>query len=80
MRSGELWLWQGGGALHLDLGGTAERPALEQTRTVGPHPHDLQWLVEPGQWQAARPASDEAVLVACVVAPGFDFADFELED
>lgn len=79
VRSGELWLWQGGGELLLDLGGTGERPALAETVTVGPGPQDLQRLVQPGQWQAARPARDEPVLVACVVSPGFDFADFELE-
>ena len=37
-----------------------------------------QVLVPAGVWQAARPASDRAVLVTCVVAPGFDFADFRL--
>jgi len=34
-------------------------------------------LVPAGHWQAARPV-DEAVLVSCVVVPGFDFADFTL--
>ncbi|MCW2680663.1 MAG: hypothetical protein JWM62_2064 [Frankiales bacterium] len=79
VRSGELWLWQGGGELLLDLGGTGAAPTQESTVTVGPGPQDLQRLVQPGQWQAARPATGEAVLVACVVSPGFDFADFELE-
>lgn len=78
VRSGELWLWQGGGRLLLDLGGSDERPALASTVVVGPDPSDLQRLVQPGEWQAARPAGPEAVLVACVVSPGFDFADFEL--
>lgn len=80
VRSGELWLWQGGGALALELGGTGDRPVPAATVTVGPEPQDLQRLVQPGQWQAARPAAGEAVLVACVVSPGFDFADFELEE
>lgn len=80
VRSGELWLWQGGGRLLLDLGGPGDRPAHEETVVVGPDPADLQRLVQPGQWQAARPESDEAVLVACVVSPGFDFEDFELEE
>ena len=30
-----------------------------------------------GVWQAAEP-EDEAVLCGCTVAPGFEFADFEL--
>jgi uncharacterized protein len=37
-----------------------------------------QVLVPGGVWQCAAPAVDEAVLVSCVVAPGFDFADFSL--
>jgi predicted cupin superfamily sugar epimerase len=37
-----------------------------------------QLLVPPGEWQSARPATDEPVLVGCVVAPGFDPADFRL--
>ena len=80
VRSGELWLWQGGGSLLLDLGGTGGRPVAASTVVGGPGPADLPRLVQPGEWQAARPAGDEAVLMACVVAPGFDFADFELED
>jgi predicted cupin superfamily sugar epimerase len=39
-----------------------------------------QVLVPAGVWQAARPAGAEAVLVTCVVAPAFDFADFRLAD
>ncbi len=77
VRSGELWLWQGGGELLLDLGGTGDRAELEQTVVVGPS--HVQHLVRPGQWQAARPAGEQAVLVSCVVSPGFDFADLELE-
>ena len=60
----------GGRQAHLDS-------RLADTRTVGPD-GDRQWLVEPDEWQAARPATDQAALVACVVSPGFDFADFEL--
>ncbi len=72
--------------LSLDPGSLGLQPHPEggwytSTRTVGPTPedgHDLQWLVEPGQWQAAAPAGASYALVGCVVAPGFDFADFEL--
>ena len=78
VRSRELWLWQGGGPLRLSLGGTGERPSLEQTVELGPE-GVLQHVVEPGEWQAAAPALQEAVLSGCVVVPGFDFADFELE-
>ena len=81
VRSAEIWLWHWGGPLTLQLGGTADAPDLPTQITLGPdvaagqHP---QAVVPPDAWQAARPAGDEAVLVSCVVAPGFDFADFEL--
>jgi predicted cupin superfamily sugar epimerase len=37
-----------------------------------------QALVPGGVWQTAAPSADDPVLVSCVVAPGFDFADFSL--
>lgn len=80
VRSDELWLWHAGGPLTLLLGGSGQRPAQPPERlTLGPelasgqHP---QYLVTGGCWQAARPAGAAEVLVSCVVAPGFDFADF----
>jgi predicted cupin superfamily sugar epimerase len=75
VRSPELWLWQGGGVLELTLGGTGAAPAPDAPATLGPGGN---LLVPADHWQTARPAGDEPVLVACVVAPGFDFADFEL--
>ncbi len=82
VRSGELWLWHRGGPLTLLLGGTGPRPAAEpQAVTLGPdlaggqHP---QCLVPAGCWQAAHPAGPAEALVSCIVAPGFDFADFAL--
>ena len=72
--SDELWLWQGGGTLRLALGGDGAAPA-------GGVPAELgiggQLLVPAGTWQSAEPA-DRPVLVACVVVPGFDAADFTL--
>jgi hypothetical protein len=82
VRSDELWLWHAGGPLTLELGGTGAQPRAEPALiTLGP---DLaagqrpQGLVPAGHWQAAEPAGGEEVLVSCVVAPGFDFADFTL--
>jgi predicted cupin superfamily sugar epimerase len=37
-----------------------------------------QAIVPGGTWQCAVPASRAPALVSCVVAPGFDFADFRL--
>ncbi|HEX6451982.1 MAG TPA: cupin domain-containing protein [Trebonia sp.] len=87
VRSDEVWLWHSGGPLTLLDGGTGDRPAAESpaggARSVllGPDiavGHAPQHVIPAGHWQAARPASDAEVLVSCVVAPGFDFADFEL--
>jgi predicted cupin superfamily sugar epimerase len=82
VRSAELWLWQGGGPLRLSDGGTGEQPAAAAADLlVGPDTaagQVLQYAFAPGAWQSAEPAGDEPVLVACVVVPGFDWADFTL--
>ena len=78
VRGDELWLWQGGAPMELRI--------RRETRRLGPDPaagHEPQVLVPAGAWQSATPASDATVaaswsLVACLVVPGFDFADFEL--
>ena len=75
VRGDELWLWQSGAAMELSAG--------ERLHLVGPDPragHDLQVLVPAGAWQSATPAAgvEGWSLVACVVAPGFAFEDFEL--
>jgi predicted cupin superfamily sugar epimerase len=79
--SDELWLHHSGGPLVLTLGGDRDRPGETRDHLLG---SDVlagerpQALVPAGCWQSARPAADAAVLVSCVVAPGFDYADFEL--
>lgn len=41
----------------------------------------FQTVIKAGSWFASAPAPDsEYALVGCTVAPGFDFADFELAD
>jgi hypothetical protein len=77
--SDELWLWHSGGPLLLRLGGAT--PTEERTIRLGADiaaGEQPQALVPGGVWQAAEPAGPEPVLVSCVVAPGFDFADFRL--
>jgi predicted cupin superfamily sugar epimerase len=84
VRSDELWVHQRGGPLTLGLGGAdpaAPGPAHElQLGTDVPAGQSPQILVPAGQWQTARPAGPEPVLVACVVAPGFDYRDWRLAD
>jgi hypothetical protein len=58
-----------------------EEPGTAATSMLGPDVgagQRPQIVVPAGNWQAARPAGDEPVLVSCVVSPGFDFADFTL--
>lgn len=77
VRSAELWIWQGGGPVTLTLGGTGEAPSEAGSVTLGP---GGQHLVAADEWQSAAPADPErATLAACIVSPGFDFADFSLQ-
>ncbi|MYT19344.1 cupin domain-containing protein [Streptomyces sp. SID7760] len=81
VRSDEMWLWHRGGALTLRLGGDATAPEEADATVLGPdveNGQQPQFLVPAGVWQTAAPAGDEPVLVTCVVAPGFDYEDFEM--
>ncbi|HWC79039.1 MAG TPA: cupin domain-containing protein [Pseudonocardiaceae bacterium] len=81
VRSDELWCWHRGGPLTLRLGGAGARPGASTEIELGPEfetGQRPQALVPGGCWQATAVAT-EPVLVSCVVAPGFDYADFELE-
>ena len=81
VRSDELWMWHAGGPLSLQFGGNGGEPQPGGVILLG---HDVsagqrpQVVVPGGVWQSAVPAASEPVLVSCVVAPGFDFADFRL--
>jgi predicted cupin superfamily sugar epimerase len=81
VRSDELWFWHSGGPLELRLGGSGEQPSTEDVVILGgdvvggQHP---QVRIPGGEWQSATPADQMPVLVSCVVAPGFDYADFRL--
>ncbi|UIP07745.1 cupin domain-containing protein [Erythrobacter sp. SDW2] len=77
----EIWLWHAGDPLQLSLCKTDAGPV--ETVTLGADilaGQMVQQVIPPHWWQAARPAAGPAgyVLVSCVVAPGFDFAGFEL--
>lgn len=74
----ELWLWHAGAPIALamapDEAGPVGTVMLGPDVLAGDAP---QALVQPGHWQAAEPVGGWA-LVSCVVAPGFEFAGFEL--
>jgi len=84
VRSDELWIHQRGGPLSLGLGGTdpvAPGPVQElQLGTDTAAGQRPQLLVPARHWQTARPSGGQAVLVACVVSPGFDYRDWRLAD
>ncbi len=68
----EIWLWQAGAPLLLEIEG--------ETLLLGPDlagGERLQAIVPAGAWQAARPRGAWS-LVACVVAPAFEFEGFEM--
>lgn len=77
VRSDEIWHWCEGAPLELFIapgeGGAITRSVL------GPLAGDAapQRIVPANLWQAARCTGDYT-LVACCVAPGFEFADFTL--
>lgn len=75
--SDEIWnLYQGQGINLYTWDGTSSPPKCV---TLSTKSNCFCYVIPAGIWQAAEPISD-TVLVGCSVAPGFDFADFELID
>jgi uncharacterized protein len=77
VKSAELWFHQAGDPLELTIAQSieSESPSIYLGRD-----RTFQAVVPPNWWQKAQPIDGDAgySLVACVVVPGFDFADFEL--
>lgn len=80
--SDEVWVFLEGVPLALWTCDANLRTAPAHVRlgAIDVHGTRPQHVVPAGQWQAARPivshAAGDYTLVACTVAPGFDFADF----
>jgi uncharacterized protein len=73
----EIWHWHAGAPLVLDIAlpsGHRERITLGSDLAAGERP---QGVVPAHAWQAAQ-SLGEWTLVGCTVAPGFEFAKFEL--
>lgn len=79
LKSDELWHYHAGGALLVWM---IEPAGTLRVERVGADPASgdrLQLVIPAGTWFAARPvARGGYTLIGCTVAPGFDFADFEL--
>lgn len=83
VRGAELWFHHRGSPIRLDLGGAGHAPGAPTPHLLGPDVaagQSPQFLVPPEHWQRAEPVGDDAALVSCVVVPGFDFADFRLDE
>jgi uncharacterized protein len=80
VRSAELWFHQAGDPLELVMAAALDG-ATQTTIQLG-RDYAFQAVVPPNHWQKAAPIAGGAgyALVACVVVPGFDFADFELSN
>lgn len=72
----EAWHWYAGAPLLLRIaaGGRTQDIHLGADLSAGDRP---QAIVPAGDWQAAESLGDWT-LVGCTVAPGFEFAGFEL--
>ena len=72
----EIWHWYAGAALMLGIAeeGRTTRVRLGPDLVAGERP---QAVVPAAAWQSAESLGDWT-LVGCTVAPGFDFAHFEL--
>ncbi len=79
VRSAELWFHQAGDPLELVMAETLD--GATQIIQLG-RDYAFQAVVAPNHWQRATPIPGTAgyALVACVVVPGFDFADFEMSN
>jgi len=74
----EIWHWYAGAPLELMT--APEMAAPVAVHRLGPNlanDEEPQRIVPRGAWQAARSLGDWT-LVGCTVAPGFEFAGFEI--
>ena len=82
VRSEELWMHHRGDDLMLGLANLPELPTTADRKVrLGQGPEaEFQSIVKPGEWQEAQalPGEFGYALVGCVVAPGFEFEDFEM--
>ena len=79
IKSDEMWHFYSGGALNVYV---IDKEGKLEILKIGSNPEKgqtFQAVVKAGCWFASKPAEPNSFsLVGCTVAPGFDFADFEL--
>ena len=78
IKSDEVWHFHAGSTLLIQV---LHPDGRHETLRLGPEPgagDTYQAVVPAGCWFGAEPLHGPFTLVGCTVAPGFDFADFEL--
>ena len=79
LQSDELWYFHQGSPLHIHLineQGNYIVHELSDTETGS-----FSIIIKAGEWFASQiPAKSGYVLASCAVAPGFDFAEFEMAE
>lgn len=81
IKSDECWHFYGGGSLNVyELEDNGNIKVIQLGNDIGKG-QISQYAVPANRWFASRPASgSDFCFVGCTVAPGFDFADFEMAD
>lgn len=80
IKSDEIWFYHAGNAIEIVVL-TNERLQIITLGTAIEKGEVLQYVVPANAWFGARMKDNNGFgLVSCVVAPGFDFADFELAE
>lgn len=81
IKSDEMWHFYAGSTLLvyvIEPGGTLEIIRLGNNPQAG---EQFQAVVKAGCWFGSKPEKENTyALVGCTVAPGFDFADFEMAE
>lgn len=81
IKSDECWHFYSGGPLEIFIIRPDGMPDIITLGNDFNNGQLFQYVVPAGCWFAGRPAAgSEYSFVGCTVAPGFDFADFELAD
>jgi uncharacterized protein len=79
IRSDECWHFYAGECLHIHILHTNGEYELVKLGSLVNREEVFQYVVPGGAWFASEPApSSSYCLTGCTVAPGFDFADFEM--
>lgn len=81
IQADEMWHFYAGGPLHVYVIHIDGRLEIIKLGANPDNNEVFQAVVPAGTWFGSKPAAEsEYSLVGCTVAPGFDFADFELAE